>query len=305
MKTALETYNEVLPDDYRTNNELTYAVERIYKELSFPTKLFKNIRLLDIGGGTGKRSQFYAKWGAQVTILEPNKKSCEKAKKYPLAVINAPLSDDTNFDYDMVVCMGVLHHTDEPFYNLNLILSKIPSKTFVVIGMMEHHGFFKRTLQRKFIYKQSHKEDEIIKLAKKYFKSHIKRAVKYGLRSELSVIYDCYVNAQTNPLKLHDICNAFLKNNVKYHSAYPTLKRSNDTIPINQRKKDHFDYKFYEKDYKKIEKIWMTAGGKSSAKELYELEKKIDKGNIKNLDISPIQEGYMGVGLNYFVGMKA
>ena len=49
--------------------------------LGLPPQFFKNKKIIDIGGGTGEKSICYALWGSEVTIVEPNKISCNLAQE--------------------------------------------------------------------------------------------------------------------------------------------------------------------------------------------------------------------------------
>lgn len=298
----------------------------LLKSLSIPEQFLKDKKILDIGGGTGEKSLYYALNGANVTILDANHKSCDFAKilfskfKKPLQTINKSLFDIdpsliTNFD--IVVCEGVLHHTAYPTNGFALILNHLRNGSLVIIGVAESHGYFKRKLQRDLIHKLAgNDEAKIIEFSKKYFQDHINKAVKAGMRTEEAVIFDSWVNPQIEPISLEDICSIFYKNNVEYISAYPKLDSFYQTLPHSDEKPDCFNYPYYSSYYSFLEKIWMCDENTNfdfmddlrnlelKISELKKLEQKIMTGSIEDNDIVPIQVGHMGVGIHYFVGMK-
>ena len=192
-----------------------------------------------------------------------------------------------------------------------------------MIAIAEKNGFYKRTLQRKFIKKISKNNQEIILNAKKYFKMHLERASKFGLRSKIAIIYDTYINPQVKAISLKKICESFHKNNFYYISSYPSLTNTFQVSPWSQIKTDAFDYQANFKRYKKIEKLWRISGNLNEQKilnsdnaqnidkylnkvdrHLKKISKAIDNNTLKNLDLDPIQNGYLGQGMNYFVGVK-
>lgn len=303
--------------------------------LGLPPQFFKNKKVIDIGGGTGEKSLCYALWGADVTIVEPNEISCKSAQNLftklnlqkKLQVENTGLYDlDMNKlkDFDIVVCEAVLHHTYNPIEGLDNILKNMIEGQIVLIALGEKHGTFKRDLQRKLVFNLAgNDEKRIIEISKKYFKTHIERAMKHILRDEDAVIYDTFVNPQDKSSSLEEICNTFKKNNINYFSSYPKLDLFNMTIPWSQERVDSYNYDYYKNYYKLLEKIWMTSGEEeiskdlqnlnlnqiiqrveNDVKKLLELERKIEEKSFEFRDIEIIQRGYMGVGVNFFVGYK-
>ena len=304
--------------------------------LGLPPQLFKNKKVIDIGGGTGEKSICYALWGADVTIVEPNEISCKLAQNLfsklnlqkKLQVENTGLYDldmSKLKDFDIIICEAVLHHTYNPIKGLDRILKNMIEGQIVLIALGEKHGTFKRDLQRKLVFNLSgNDEKKIIEISKKYFKIHIEKAMKHILRDENQVIHDNFVNPQDKASSLEEICNTFKKNNVNYLSSYPKLDLFNMTIPWSQKRVDCYDYDYYKNYFKLLEKIWMTCGNEditedlqklnldqiiqrveNDVKKLSELERKIEDKSFEIKDLEMIQTGYMGVGANFFVGYKS
>jgi SAM-dependent methyltransferase len=268
-----------------------------------------------------------------VTILEPNEISYDRSAdlfkqfRQKVNIENKSLFD---FDkenlkkFDIVVCDGVLQHTYNPIKGLEIIASGLKKGAILLLSIGEYHGVFKRMLQRKLIFGLAGKnEEKIVSTAKKYFQEHIDRAVRFGLRLEDSVIYDSYVNPQVMPPKLIDICDVLLRNNVRYLSAYPTLNFFLETRPWTQDKVNKFNYEYFKNYYQFLEKIWMTCGEENledmlkrfdlsaiykkithDADILCRLKDKIEKLSFKDNGLKIIQKGYLGVGINYFTGVK-
>jgi SAM-dependent methyltransferase len=337
---VLKIYRKVSPSHRNlidVQSKIKFFNQRInlFKTLGLPLSFFKNKKILEIGGGTGEKALFYAFYGAKVTIVEPNEKSCFIAKKIfsqtklakKLTVINKSLFDiDISLikKFDMIAAEGVLHHTFHPMENLELILKNMASNQIILIAIGESHGMLKRELQKMAVKQLAKNDPELISyFVKKLFPEHLLRATKYDLRNSESVIYDNYINPQDESSSLRDICNTFFKNKVSYLSSYPKLDLFYITNPWGHDRENQFNYKFYQNYYKFLEKIWMTSGEEkishdmsdfdiqiitkridNNSKKLLQLKEKIKAKIFSENDLKLIKKGYMGVGLHYFLGMK-
>lgn len=330
-KKVLDVYLRINPSVIKIKNRNDWKIffqkrHNLLKFLSLPYQVFNDNKLLDIGGGTGEKSLYYAQCGAQITLLDANAKSIAFAKKlfsifhFSLDTIYQPLSE-FDFkkikDFEIVVCEGVLHHTADPKKNLQKILKNLEKDSLFILGISESNGWFKRNLQREFIRKISnYKEDKIVENAKKYFQSHIDRSVKFGLRTENSVIFDSWVNPQIKPMPLKEICKAFHRNKMEYVSSHPTIEPFFDITLHNENRPNYFDYDFYSYYYKFLEKIWVCYEGnhfdmkkdpkkiECEVQRLMKMKTKLKNGKLTGKDFSPWKDSRMGVGINYFVGRK-
>ncbi len=336
-KRVLKVYRDVSPS-YRklfTKKDFIENYKQrinILRSISLPEQTFYKRKILEIGGGTGENSIFYSLWGANVTIVDPNEISLKRAKElYKNNNLNVVCIKKNLFElkpnfiksFDIVICEGVFQHTAVPSQALERILKSIRKGSIFMIAIAEKNGFYKRTLQRKFIKKISKNNQEIILNAKKYFKLHLDRASRFGLRSKIAIIYDTYINPQVKAISLKKICELFYKNKFYYLSSYPSLSNTFEVTPWSQAKIEPFNYKANIKRYKMIEKLWRVSGNLEESKiinsydinkinmylekadtHLKKISKSIDSKKIKNLNIEPIQKGYLGQGMNYFVGVK-
>lgn len=337
---VLKIYRKVSPSHRNLINDKTkkqFFNQRLnlMNTLGLPVSFFENKKILEIGGGTGEKALFYAFYGANVTIIEPNENSCKIAKGVfaksnlakKLRIINKSFYDiDLKIikKFDMICVEGVLHHTFNPMENLDLILSNMKDNQIILIAIGESHGMLKRELQKEAVTKLAKNEPELIShFVKKLFPEHLKRATRFDLRNVESVIQDNYVNPQDESSDLENICNTFSKNKISYLSSYPKLDFFYITSPWSHEREDYFNYKFYRNYYKFLEKIWMTCGEEKISKmmktfniehiikeinidqkKLLKLKQKIKKNIFTEQDLGIIKKGYMGIGLHYFVGVK-
>ena len=338
---VLKIYRKVSPSHRNLidiQSKIQFFNQRItlFKTLGLPLSFFKNKKILEIGGGTGEKALFYAFYGADVTIVEPNEKSCHVAQTIfsktkldnRLTIINQSLFDiDLSVikNFDMICLEGVLPVTFQRLETLDLILKNMSPTQIIMIATGESHGMLKRDLQKMAVKKLGKSDPEkIYYYVKKLFPEHLLRAIKFDLRNENQVIYDNYIaTPDDESLDLKDICDIFLKNKISYLSSYPKLDLFYITNPWGQHRENHFNYEFYKNYYQILEKIWMTCGEENISNDLqsFDLKKIIDRSyadsekllglkqkiqtnNFTENDLELIKYGYMGVGLHYFLGMK-
>ena len=83
---VLKVYRKVSPSYRKLQSNKDYIENykqriNILRAISLPEQIFDKKKILEIGGGTGENSIYYAFWGAQVTIADPNEKSLARAKE--------------------------------------------------------------------------------------------------------------------------------------------------------------------------------------------------------------------------------
>ncbi len=201
--------------------------------LNFPPELFANRRLLDLGGGTGDSTIFYGLWGASCTLVDMNPKALARAQElfesYVSNDIPQSFMKESIFDisledeFDIVVCDGVLHHTEDKKRGFAILSSYLKSGGYCFLGIGNQAGSFQRNLQRAILYKFSDSDDEIYSLADQLFSKHIDRAVKYGKRSRRAVIYDSYVNPKHDSATVDEVLEWFESCRLHLYSTYPKI----------------------------------------------------------------------------------
>jgi SAM-dependent methyltransferase len=209
--------------------------------LKLVPKLFKNSSLIDLGCGSGQNSLVYDHLGSKCTLVEYDLKSCENAKnlfdkyaKNEFKIINSDLFKvKFKKKFDFVISNGVAHHTKDIKKNINIGCNLLNKNGFFLLGVANLSGYFQRNLQRYILYKTSDNKEEIVKNALTFFKSHIERAVKYGGRKKLEVIYDSYLKPKIEAISVNEIKKIFNKNNIKLYSSYYQIKSISDFLNTN------------------------------------------------------------------------
>lgn len=244
---VLKVYKKVNPSVHFILNKKDFNYREKIKEnifenlLKFPKKMFNDEELLEFGSGTGDTSIYYSKWGAKLTGIEMNKDAvtrCKKIyakyhKKKDYKFINQSLFDYKKKKlFDIVTADGVLHHTNNPKLGFKNLCDSLKPKGYLIYGTNLSSGRFLRNLQRYILFKYSIKKfnridhKEIERLARKFFKSHLDRAKKFGNRSIKAIIYDDYINPKIKSYNLQETLEMFKKNSLTLYSAWPPISFS-------------------------------------------------------------------------------
>lgn len=211
--------------------------EKLFLEcLKLPKKLFLNADMLDLGSGTGEHDICYAKWGANLTLVDINQTSNIQAKKYfkifkvknklKKVVTNSIYNFKSKKKFDIIICEGVMHHMQEPERAYKIILKNLKPGGFCILSLAFDFSHFQRSLQRLIMYelrgKGSTEENE--KIIRTLFSETINRSHKLGGRSKKQIIYDFYNNPKHKGINLISILGWFKKSKMDYYSSFPSIE---------------------------------------------------------------------------------
>jgi len=155
------------------------VMKRILRTAGLSAKDLRGMRVLDCGCGTGEKAAYCSLMGADAVGFDISQKSIdiaeENAKRLSLSVkyfvsdfkdVNAYLEKKGEEEFDLVLCIGTLHHTDDPFGNFAR-MAKLVRKDGgkVVVGLYSAYGRLGCRVERKFLRlgMGEKKPDEIIK----------------------------------------------------------------------------------------------------------------------------------------------
>jgi 2-polyprenyl-3-methyl-5-hydroxy-6-metoxy-1,4-benzoquinol methylase len=207
------------------------------ENLKFPIEIFKNKRILDLGCGTGEVDIILNSFGAKCYGFDFNEISIDRAnflkKKYKLKNIffKKKKVEDLKIkkaSYDISISFGVIAH----IYNREKLFKKLVNATkkdgYIILGYVEDGGLIQRLLHRAIIRKiNENNNKDIFILAKKIFSEHIKRSVKFGLRSEEGIINDYLVNQAYIGISMDQMLSWQKKYKLKFYSKSPDA-----TLPL-------------------------------------------------------------------------
>jgi len=184
--------------------------------LSIPIRTFKDASLLEFGPSTGENSLIFAKWGAQLSLVEPVDDFINGINEYfTLHEVTKNLTSvkrstfekfETDKKYDFVVAEGFIFHTGRPAYWLPRLSSFCKKGGFIVISHSETVGFIIELLHSKCLqfFQSYHNKDPLL-LAKKLFLNKWNK-VSHARNFE-AWAYDNLVNPTLSP----NLLNSFME----------------------------------------------------------------------------------------------
>jgi hypothetical protein len=152
--------------DFGSDTELSKYAElrkNMFYRLMFPPALFSGKRVLEFGPDTGENSLIFAKWGAQLTLVEPNQEAHSYIRRYFSKfqlnnyldnVIAAPLLEfSTPHKFDIIDAEGFIYTIQPTSAWVKKIAECLETDGFLIISHMELYGGFIELLT-KAIYKR-------------------------------------------------------------------------------------------------------------------------------------------------------
>lgn len=206
----------------------------MHRKLKFPRRMFRDASLIEFGSGTGEHSLFYLKWGAQGTFVEINELALQRMeqlfKHFGIGPERYQARNLSIFDYadtqtyDIVSCLGVLHHLEEKERALGIVARAVAPGGFLILGIGNNAGTFQRNVQRLIVNRLAGTDPgRIEQVAEDLFSGHLDRAEKYGRRSRRSIIHDTYVNPKIDTMSVVDILEQFSANGLELYSSWPPV----------------------------------------------------------------------------------
>ncbi len=181
-------------------------------------------KVLDAGCGTGEKSCYFSYYGAEVTAIDRCSSSLEKAKelaekfKLQASFMRCDIAElYTEKRYDHIFCLGVLHHSSNPYGLFQMLAPLCKHGGTVTIGLYNRYGRFVHRVRRKWIAVNA--GDDIERRM-----SFIEKSI-YGRKlrdiHEKAYAADKYANPYESYHSFGEIMEWFNKNNIEYIDCHP------------------------------------------------------------------------------------
>jgi len=178
-------------------------------------------KVLDAGCGTGDKCVFLAKHGANVTAIDFSDGQLNDARKLAITnkvnvkFFNKDLVNDSLKDlgtFDVILCTGVLHHTENPKKAFASIVGQLKPNGTIVIGLYHKYArlryFLIRLLIKCFVSWKYDSEKIINWLNNNWVGKKLSKAPS-------NAIYDRYVVPYESYHTLKDIKEWFSENDIQ------------------------------------------------------------------------------------------
>ncbi|MBM3249756.1 MAG: class I SAM-dependent methyltransferase [Candidatus Omnitrophica bacterium] len=254
-KEVLEVYRKASPSaisiesrDYY-NKLFGWQKELWQGRLKIPLSALSGAKVFDFGCGTGEIDVFLARNKAVVAGADFNPDSISRARQlaghfalnsrltFKVADIHNRIFPQRRGDF--VISLGVLPHVQDPAKVFRNMIRASKPGGFIVVGFVEELGIVQRLLHRSIIRAIAGlDEKKIMEIARQAFPDHIRRSVRFGLRTERSVVFDYLVNRHMYGLPLENVIGWFKEEGVSYYSSWPSIELPLEINPYTSERID-------------------------------------------------------------------
>lgn len=215
------------------------VMSKILATAELEPALLRGKEILDAGCGTGEKSCYFSFYSASVTSIDLCNSSLEKAgklaEKFNLrAEFNRCdiLDLRTKKRFDHIFCLGVLHHTGDPYARFRVLARHCKSGGTITIGLYHRYGRFLHRLKRLWIKFRAGNDIE-----KRH--AYVERKIfgrKFRNTHEMAYAADKYVNPYESYHTVGEIKDWFRRNNIEYIGSYPATQAGLTGSSITQLK---------------------------------------------------------------------
>lgn len=180
--------------------------------------------VLDAGCGTGEKSCYFSYYGAEVTAIDLCSPSLAKGKKLAekfklqIRFRECDIAEfKTEKRFDHIFCLGVLHHTSNPYQRFRVLAALCKPGGTVTIGLYNRYGRFAHRARRMWITLNA--GDDIERQMSFVEKSIYRRKLKNA--HEKAYAADKYVNPYESYHSVSEVMDWFNKNDIAYTGSHP------------------------------------------------------------------------------------
>lgn len=175
-------------------------------------ELFQGKKVLDVGCGTGEKTNFLAQYAKDIVGLDFSEVSLVRARESArqsglsnVTFISASILDPLPLpkrSFDVVFCSGVIHHTSNPRKALHHLCSMVASGGVLVFSVYHWPGYIITQVRRHIISLLAlGDETRKFKIAHALFY----RGVDIGNPEMRAKIYDTYVHPLVRPISVRKL----------------------------------------------------------------------------------------------------
>jgi len=205
VKEYYDVYNYPLVKLYTNKQRKRHnkLILNILSYASLDTKDLKDKKILDAGCGTGEKSIFFSKNGANVTSIDISEgqlrvlRDINKKENLNISIkqkdlLNSDLSDLGKFD--VIVCTGVLHHTEDAYKGFLNILSCLKKEGIIIVALYHKFSRVRYRLLRFFLHTFISKDPFVLekKINSYFFLKFLKKAPKNSIHDRYLVPFESY-----------------------------------------------------------------------------------------------------------------
>ncbi len=206
----------------------TNVMSKILSTAGLEPGLLSGKEVLDAGCGTGEKSCYFSYYGANVTAIDLCESSLLRAKELAgmfnlqIEFIRSDICDvKIRKKFDHVFCLGVLHHTGDPYMRFRALAGLCKPGGTITIGLYNLYGRLTHRTNRMWIklVAGDNIDDRLNYVEKSIYKRKLKSA------HEIAYVADKYVNPYESYHTVGEVLNWFDKNDITYTGSYPATEK--------------------------------------------------------------------------------
>ena len=203
-------------------------MSKILATAGLEPRLIAGKEVLDAGCGTGEKSCYFSYYGANVTAIDLCTSSIitgkKLAEKFNLKV-DFNRCDIADFraekKFDHIFCLGVLHHTGDPYMRFRALAGFCKSGGTITIGLYNRYGRLMHRAHRIWIGLNAGVD---IERRMSYVECSIYRR-KFKNTNEQAYAADKYANPYESYHTVGEVLDWFRKNDITYTGSYPNTEK--------------------------------------------------------------------------------
>ena len=195
--------------------------------------------VLDAGCGTGEKACYYSYHGANVSAIDLSnaslKKGQELAGKFNLSVDfnRCDIADfNPTHQFDHIFCLGVLHHTSDPYMRFQKLAELCKPDGTITIGLYNTYGRFRHRLRRM---KMRFVAGTDIERRMDYVEKSIFNR-KFKSTHEKAFVADKFAHPYESYHSVGEVMGWFKKNDISFTGVYPATGKGKLDAILTQLK---------------------------------------------------------------------
>jgi SAM-dependent methyltransferase len=207
------------PDKLESASDLYNKVSSFYRKLD--KSISSDQSVLVVGCGTGLLSNLLGLKGRDVTGVDISEESLKIARdvKSNLGIENVEYSQENLMDldmeenYDVVVSLGVLHHTENPYTGFQIVSNHVRKEGYLVYGAYNKYGRVQTVLRKMVFRLTGHRFKQI----DRYLRT------SHTQNHQDVVFNDQYLNPREDTRTIGETLEWFSNNNLDFVRCVPSL----------------------------------------------------------------------------------
>ena len=205
---------------------------RLLTGLGLDPEAARGASVLDAGCGTGEYARSFANLGARVTAMDITEASLQRARQIDrdlgldgIEYVNADLFELPEGDrFDIVLSLGVLHHTYDPARAFRAVAQRVVAGGFLIVGLYDPISRWPVRCSRGLINVLSQGNTERgITIARRCFRPLIRRYLGPVSAQQRQRVADLLIHPHEKPVRVNTVLDWYRKQGFAIVGSNPSF----------------------------------------------------------------------------------